>query len=352
MTRALAGRLTAIVLAACCLSAAAESHARSEELVVVAWGGASQAAHRDAYWTSFERLHNVQLREASWHGGIGVIRTKVHSRRVNWDVVQVEAEELLLGCEEGLFEILDWQALGGRDQFIGGASDDCGVGALVGAYLIGYDGARLSQGPRHWADFWDVQRTPGKRGMRKTAKYTLEIALLADGVPAGEVYTLLSTEGGLDRAFAKLDQLRPHIVWWTSSSQVPDLLASGEVAMSVATPGRLHIANRTEGRNFKFVWEGNLTSVDFWAILKGSARKEAAMRLIAHMTRADNQARLPRYIPVGVTRKAAQPLIDGQIVPYTPSDEANKRRSLPVDAEFWLENVDQLNQRFFAWVSL
>ena len=49
-----------------------------------------------------------------------------------------------------------------------------------------------------WRDFWDVQKFPGKRGMRKTAKYTLEIALLADGVPPGEVYKTLATPVGVD----------------------------------------------------------------------------------------------------------------------------------------------------------
>lgn len=344
-------RLLSVIASVFCASLPSGVCAQAQPLVVVGWGGASQAAHRQAYWNSFERLYRQPVQEASWHGGIGVIRTKVLSRKVNWDVVQVEAEDLLLGCEEGLFEVLDWNLLGGRDQFIAGASDDCGVGAMVGSYLIGYDAARLPVGPRSWSDFWDVRRFPGKRGMRKTPKYTLEIALLADGVPPTEVYTVLATSGGLERAFAKLDELRPHIVWWSSSSQVPDLLASGEVIMSVATPGRLYMANRGDGRQFRFVWEGNLTAVDFWAILKGSRHKAAALQLIAHMTRPELQSRLPSYIPTGVTRKAALPLVDPAIVPFTPSDERHRRVSLAIDPEFWIENVDQLNQRFFAWVA-
>ena len=40
--------------------------------------------------------------------------------------------------------------------------------------------------PKSWADFWDVKKFPGTRGLRRSAKYTLEIALLADGVAPGE----------------------------------------------------------------------------------------------------------------------------------------------------------------------
>ena len=191
---------------------------------MVGWGGSSQRAHREAYWTSFVVHTGVPLREDVWHGGIGVLRTKVQGGATDWDVVQVEVEELLLGCEEGLFEPIDWQMLGGREQYIDVAVHDCGVGAMVWSQLFGYDAARMREGPRNWAEFWDVQRFPGRRGMRRTPKYTLEFALMADGVAPADVYKVLRTPEGVDRAFRKLDAIKPHMVWWSSISQVPDLL--------------------------------------------------------------------------------------------------------------------------------
>lgn len=320
-------------------------------LTVVGWGGASQDAHRNAYWTSFAQQSGIALQEDSWHGGIGVIRAKMHGGDPHWDVVQVEVEELILGCEERLFARIDWRALGGREAFIDGASHDCGVGSMVGSYLLGYDGDRLQDGPQSWADFWDLTRFPGKRGMRKTAKYTLEIALLADGVAPENVYGTLRTPAGLARAFAKLDRLKPHAIWYASSSQVPDLLASGEVIMAVATPGRLVMANRLERRNFRLVWPGNLYSIDFWAVLARSPRSDEALRLLAYITQPGNQARLPNFIPAGVTRKAAVPLVDAAIVADTPSHPDNLRGALALDPQFWVENADRLNQRFSAWAS-
>lgn len=88
------------------------------DLTVVGWGGSSQDAHRNAYWTSFSKDTGIRLREDVWHGGIGVLRTKVQGGDADWDVVQVEVEELMLGCEEGLLERFDWQALGGRDAYM------------------------------------------------------------------------------------------------------------------------------------------------------------------------------------------------------------------------------------------
>ena len=37
--------------------------------------------------------------------------------------------------------------------------------------------------PKSWADFWDVEKFPGRRGVRRTPPiWTIDAALLADGV--------------------------------------------------------------------------------------------------------------------------------------------------------------------------
>jgi putative spermidine/putrescine transport system substrate-binding protein len=321
-------------------------------LTVVGWGGSSQAADHQAYWAPFARETGIALREDSWHGGIGVIRTKVLGGDNGWDLVQAETEEVILGCEEGLFEPIDWAALGGRDAFIEPAVRDCGVGAVQWSYLIGYDGDKIrGAGPRNWVDFFDTGKFPGKRGMRKSAKYTLEIALLADGVPPAQVYPMLRTRAGVDRAFRKLDRLKPHILWWSSISQVPALLGSGEIAMSVTSPGRLVVANRTEHRNFRTVWDGNIVAVDYWAILKNSPRKAEALEALRYVTRPESQLRLARLIPTGVTNREAAARATPELRAETPTDPANMRNALQLDADFWVEYGDQLTQRFNAWVS-
>lgn len=332
--------------------AACGSSSELRPLTVVGWGGSSQDAHREAYWTSFSRTTGIPLREDSWRGGVGVIRTKVIGGDASWDIVQVETEDLVLGCEEGLFQRLDWASLGGRDAFLPVAVHDCGVGAMLWSYVIGYDGDRIKgPGPKSWADFWDLERFPGKRGMRKTPKYSLEFALMADGVPPDQVYPTLRTPGGVDRAFRKLDEIKPNVVWWSSISQVPDLLGSREVVMSVTSPGRLIVANRTEGRNFKIDWHGNIYAVDYWVILANSPRKAEAAQLLRYMTRPENQIELARHIPTGLTNVEANRRVDPKLKLDTPSDPANMTDALELDANFWVEYGDQLTQRFNAWVA-
>jgi putative spermidine/putrescine transport system substrate-binding protein len=323
----------------------------ARDLTVTAWGGAGQEAQRKAFYEPFAAKTSIKLTEDTWSGGIGVLRTKVQGGNANWDVVQVEIDELTLGCEEGLFEKLDWNMLGGRDKFIPDAVHDCGVGAIVWSVLFAYDGDKMKDGPKNWADFWDVKKYPGKRGLRKTPKYTLEAALMADGVKPQDVYKVLRAPGGVDRAFKKLDELKPHIVWYSSPSQVPGMLASGEIAASMGTASRLLAANLNDKKNFKVVWDGSMYSVDSWVILKGSPNKDKAMQLIAYMSNADNQKLIPTLLPQGITNKEAIKTVDPRTRPDIASNPDNMKNAVAVDAQFWVENADQLNQRFAAWAA-
>src|SRR5690606_13601554 len=174
-----------------------------------------------------------------------------------------------------------------------------------------------------WADFWNVEKFPGKRSLRKGPKYTLEFALLADGVPKDEIYDVLGTEEGVARAFKKLDKLKPHIVWWESGAQPLQFLASGEVAMTSAYNGRITGINRTEGKNFKVVWPGSIYAVDSWVVLKDAENKDAAQDFIAFASQPENQAKLPEYVAYGLPVKEAAAKVPADLAKDLPTEPAN-----------------------------
>jgi putative spermidine/putrescine transport system substrate-binding protein len=264
--------------------------------------------------------------------------------------VQVEAEELELGCEEGLFEEMDWSALGGKDKFIPAAVHDCGVGAIVWTTVLTYDGARLKDGPRSWADFWNTEKYPGKRGLRRGPKYTLEFALMADGVEPGQVYQILGTDAGVERAFKKLDQIKSNLVWWEAGAQPQQLLASGEVVMTSAYNARIAAASKSDNRDFRIVWPGGVYAVDSWVILRDSPNKDAGMDLIAFMSDPNHQKDLPPKVPYGVTNKAATALVDPAVLSNMPTEPGNLAAGLELNTQFWVANIERLTERFNAWV--
>lgn len=324
--------------------------AQARDLTVVSWGGSYQDAQRKVYFQPFTKATGIPLKEASYNGGLGEMASQVKNNAVIWDVVQVEAPELVRGCEQGLFEPLDWSKIGKKSEFLPAAVTECGVGTIVWSVVLAYDGDKLKDGPRSWADFWDVKKYPGKRGLRKGAKFSLEIALMADGVAPKDVYKVLATPAGVDRAFRKLDQLKPYIQWWEAGAQPPEWLASGDVVMTSAYNGRISAANK-EGRNFKIVWNQQLYALDSWVILKGSPKREEAYKYIAFASRPENQKGLAATIPYGPTHVAAVSQVDPDVVPLLPTAPENLKSALANDTEFWVEREEELNERFNAWAA-
>ena len=321
-------------------------------LTVVSWGGAYQDAQKKVYFEPFKAASGKEMIDESWDGGIGVLRSKVEGGTDSgWDVVQVESEELTLGCDEGLFDPLDWDKIGGKDMYMDAAVHECGVGAIVWDFVLGYDKDKLAEGPAGWADFFDTAKFPGKRGLRQGPKSNLEFALIADGVAPADVYSVLKTPEGVDRAFAKLDTIKKDVVWWKAGAQAPQLLASGEVAMTSAYNGRLDAANLNDKRNFGIQWNGALYTIDSWVILKTSPNKDVAYEYLAFVGKPDLQAKLPEAIAYGVTAKEATPLIDAKRLADLPTAPDNIKNAVQISDAFWIENIDRLTERFNKWAA-
>jgi putative spermidine/putrescine transport system substrate-binding protein len=332
--------------------ALAAGAAQARDLTIVSFGGTFQDAQRELFFQPFaEKLGKPVLDEA-WEGGYGVLQSKVKAGQPNWDVVQVEAEELALGCADGIFEKLDWEKLGGQDSYIPGGASDCGAGHIVWSVAIAYDGNKLTEAqPQSWADFWDVEKFPGKRGLRKTAKYALEAALMADGVAKEDVYATLATPEGVDRAFAKLDALREHIVWWEAGAQPLSMLQTGDVVMSSVYNGRITGLNQTEGTNMKLVWNESIYAVDSWVVLAGAENKDAGMDFIAFANAPENLSKLPAKIAYGLPVKAAAEAIAPELGVNLPTQADNLAVSLNLDVNYWVDNSEELTERFNAWVA-
>lgn len=339
--------VTALAAFGFALSAAAE-----RPLTVVSWGGAYQDAQKKVYFEPFKAETGSQMIDESWDGGIGTIRAKVEGGvDSGWDVVQVESEELAVGCEEGLYLPIDWSKVGGKDAYIESAVSDCGVGAIVWNFVLAYDRDKVSQEPAGWADFFDTAKFPGKRALRQGPKGNLEIALMADGVPPQDVYKVLETDEGVDRAFNKLGSIKNDLIWWKAGSQAPQLLASGEVVLTSAYNGRIDAANMNDRRNFGIQWNGSLFTLDSWVILKTSPNVEAAYQFLDFVGKPEHQAKLPEAIAYGVTNKAATKMIDPKRLMDLPTAPDNMEGAIHISDAFWIENIDRLNERFNNWAA-
>ena len=244
------------------------------EVNVMSWGGAYTKSQVEAYHKPFTEQTGVKVNSIDADNPAKPIKAQVEANNVTVDVADVEYSDAVRLCDEGLLETIDTSALPAapdgtpaEEDFIEGALTDCAVASIVWSTVYAYDKTKFEGNePTTIADFFDTEKFPGKRGMRKNAKAQLEMALMADGVPAGEVYEVLATEEGVDRAFKKLDTIKDDIVWWEAGAQPPQLLADGEVAMTTAYNGRIFNAAVSENKPFEIVWDGQILDFDLFVI--------------------------------------------------------------------------------------
>ena len=320
------------------------------QLTVVNFGGANGAAQKKAYFEPFEKTGAAKIVGVEYNGEQAKIKAMVETKKISWDVVEVESPDVNRGCDEGLFEKLDYSKIGNKADFQPAAVHECGIGVFVWSTVMAYNGDKLKDGPKTWADFWDVKKYPGKRGLRKGARYNLEFALMADGVKSADVYKELATKAGADRAFKKLTELKPSIQWWEAGAQPPQFLVAGDVAMSTAYNGRIDAAQR-EGKNLAITWTGGIYDLDYWTIVKGSPNKDAAMKFIAFASAPENQAEYAKNISYGPTNNKALAKLDAKVLGMLPTSPANSKDALQFNIKFWADQGEALEKRFASWAA-
>ena len=265
------------------------------------------------------------------------------------DLVLVSGAQLAAGCRAGTLSKLDWSALG-RDRYLPQAVSDCGAGAYLSAVALAWDRDKLPQTP-DWPDFWDVARHPGGRGLPRTARFDLEIALLADGVAAADIYRTLRTADGLDRAFRKLDQLKPYILWWDKPEQPAHMLAAGHVLLTASPSFPLLQTSDATHRAYGLQWKGSLIAVQSWAIPQAAPNATVAQAGLLIAADIARQAEFARLTGLGPTVRAAVDLLAPGPRAASPASPHNMADALFIDEGFWLENQDKLQARFDAWAS-
>ncbi len=341
------------------LAAAAGIAYAAETLTVVSWGGAYTKSQIEAYHKPFTEKTGVVINSVDYNGGLAEVRAQVESGNVTWDVIDIELSDAIRGCDEGLFVPIDPSILPpapdgtpAEEDFIEGAIQECAVANIVWSTVYAYRTDLVGdKAPSTIADFFDLQTWPGKRGMRRTPKVNLEFALMADGVPTGEVYNVLSTPEGVDRAFAKLDEIKDQVIWWEAGAQPPQLLADGEVLMSTAYNGRLFNAIYNEKQPLEIVWDGQVYDLDLFAILKGAPNEKRALEFVAFATDTERLARQADWISYGPARKSSMKYVKPDILPHLPTAPENFKNPLQNDFEFWADNQDELNERFNTWLA-
>lgn len=337
------------LLAGAAMSGAALAMRRAwaaEQLTIADPGGAWTPACDAAFVKPFEKEAGVQINHiARQHYPTVEIKANVETKAYTWDVVIATEADVTELSPQGLLTPLDWS---GEDmgQIMKEAHRPDWMGTDVYATVLSYRTDKYREkAPSSWADFWDVKKFPGRRAMHKHPIDTLEMALMADGVPMDKLYPI-----DMDRAFKKLDEIKPHVdVWWTGGAQTTQMLQSGEVDLLSLWNARAQVVIEA-GVPAAISWNQGLFALEGWVIPKGDPRSELGMKFIRYTANAKRQAQFVERLAYGPTNPHAYDYIPKARAKFLPTAPDNLKLMVASNNEWWGKNKDRAIERFNNWL--
>jgi putative spermidine/putrescine transport system substrate-binding protein len=321
--------------------------AQSRTLYINSWGGSYTAAQEAAFFKPFTALTGIQIRTVT-PVSYGKIKAQVQGRRYEFDMTSINSMQWLRAVREGLAEPIDWTVVK-KDELPPNAvvADGHGIAQnILGTALCYRTDKYPNGGPTSWADFWNPAKFSGPRSLcLNDPPRTLIFALLADGVPRDKLYPL-----DLDRAFRKLDEIKPHIrVWWREGNQSQQLIRDGEVDMMSIWNARASELKQ-QGIPVEVIWNGAVRSTSTWCVLKGAPNRKLAWELIAFASQAKPQAEFNTRLFYGPIHPDAYAFIPPQIAVQLPTYRDNEAVSVREDDQWEAHRIVQIEERFTQWL--
>ena len=358
-------KLTALAVTTALVAPAA----MAQEMTIVSWGGAYSKSQLKAYHEPYmEKTGVTIINDDSSAEAVAKLRAMNEAGNVTWDVVDVVAADALRLCDEGLAMEID------PDEHLAAAPDgtsaeddfgdllvgDCFIPQIVYSTTFGYRTDLVGDTPpTDICAVFDTEAYPGKRALEKRPINNVEWALLCDGVAKDDVYDVLATPEGQDRALAKLDTIKDDVIWWSAGADTPQLLADGEIVMGSTYNGRLFSVIEEQKQPVAMLWDAQVFDLDGWIIPAGLSdeRKARALDYIMFATDTQRLADQAKYISYGPARKSSAPLVGKHaelgidMAPHMPTDPNNAKNTFLYNYEFWADYRDDIDAKFQAWLA-
>jgi putative spermidine/putrescine transport system substrate-binding protein len=338
-------------------------------MTIVSWGGAYSNSQQQAYHNPYmEKTGVTIINDESSNEAVAKLRAMNEAGNITWDVVDVVAADAMRLCDEGLAMEIDTDEMlapapdgtSAKDDFGDLWVSDCFVPQIVYSTTVGYRTDMVGDTPpTDICALFDTETYPGKRALEKRPINNVEWALYCDGVAKDEIYDLLETPEGQQRALDKLATIKDDVIWWSAGADTPQLLADGEVVMGSTYNGRLFSVIEEQKQPVAMLWDMQVFDLDGWIIPAGlpEDRLARALDYIYFATDTQRLADQAKYISYGPARASSAPLVSTheelgiEMAPHMPTDPANAKNTLLYNFEFWADYRDDLDAKFQAWLA-
>ncbi|MBL8670096.1 MAG: ABC transporter substrate-binding protein [Alphaproteobacteria bacterium] len=313
----------------------------ADKLALISWGGGYRKAWEEAFVNPFVKETGIEVVIADTPD-LAKVKAQVTSKNVEWDVFDCPGSMALAGAAEGFWEPLDKKIIDTSDVYTAFGADYLPYYMFAGG--VGWDPKRHAPGkaPADFVQLFDAAKFPGRRGLRTRISETLDIALLGDGVAPDKLYPL-----DVERGFKALDKIKPHVKKWIAETpQTISLVQNNEIDFSYTYSGRVKAAQK-DGVSIEFSWAQTINALNYLTVLKGSKRKDAAMRLIAFTLRPDRAAAFAELLGYTPTVNKALPLITPETRRWMP--DMKNPKNVVMDDLWWQKNYTALQKRYSEW---
>ncbi|MBU8546775.1 MULTISPECIES: extracellular solute-binding protein [Roseomonadaceae] len=320
----------------------------AQRLVMVNWGGIANQGFGNNYGKPFEAANpGVTVVQDSTGPSAGRIRSMVESGRVTWDLCDSSATSAFLLGGMNLLNPVDYSVVD-RANVIGPTfALEHGAAPYSFSSVLVYDSSKFATAPTGWADFWDLQKFPGTRLLRRDAAGALDAAQMALGKDIASLYPL-----DIRACLAKVREIRRSLVFWTSGSESEQFIRTGEAVMGQIWHTRAKVLEAESNGRFKFIWNQGILQPGIFVSPRGNPGGALAQRLLASMlANAAGQVELLKLMGNGPTNPNAAALVPEEFKKYNPTEPANARVQVAQDGRWWGQNYAQANADYIDMVT-
>ncbi|KXF77020.1 polyamine ABC transporter substrate-binding protein [Paramesorhizobium deserti] len=309
--------------------------AQAKDLVLVNWGGDAIAAYDKAYGQPFTKETGIAVKMDGSGPTEGAITAQFKSGKPSWDLMDIDPFSGITLGREGMLEPIDYSVVD-KNKMRPGFGWDHAASTYFFSYVIAYDASKFGdQAPTGMADFFDVEKFPGKRSLYKWGSAMWEAALMADGVEPEKLYPL-----DLKRAHDKLAAFKEHVVaYWGGGAESQSVLLDGEASMAIIWSTRAQLLEQDTGGQIKFIWDQGLISPGALGVMKNNpGGRENAMKFIASAQAPERQLEMFNLLGQGPANPATDALIPADRKRINCVDPANMAKQVPLDMEWYAEH--------------
>lgn len=319
------------------------SFAANKEIVFATWGGSWEEAMRKAWFDPFEKDTGIAVRTVSGNE-YGRIEAMVQSGRAEWDVVEVLPDFYPLARDNGLLEPVNYDVVDRSGLLRDNLANELLVPQVLFSYVLAYS-TTLEKAPSTWAEVWDIEAYPGMRAFQSEANAgVLESALLADGVPAEDLYPL-----DIDRALTKMEEIRSNILFYETNAQGEQYMSSGQAAVGLIPDGRaLNIMGA--GAPVDIQYDLSFLTWSAMGVPKGAPNKEAAMKFLAYTLTPEAQAAIAEVYTYGPVVPAAFDHIPEERANILSGGPQMEGKAVLMDALWWGDNYESASEKLTTWM--